>query len=108
MSVDLAMNKYAKYKTKPLNSWKRAKELRDQTYQEIGEARSNGKMIVTGGTEGFVALPAGLGDYVYLGGEPYGATVGSDPAFSQLATEAWEARGFSRDMCSYVRNYLGS
>ncbi len=108
MSVDLAKSQYVKYKTKPLESWKKAKELRDRTYHEIAEARDSGKMIVTGGTEGFVALPAGLGEYVYLGGEPYGATVASDPQFSQLAMEAWENRGYARDMCSYMRNYLGS
>lgn len=108
MNVELVKNQYVRYKTKPLESWKKAKEIRDKAYREISEARQKGKMVITGGTEAFIALPAGLGDYVYLGGEPYGATVGSDPAFSQLATEAWEARGFSRDMCSYVRNYLGS
>lgn len=108
MSVDLARSQFARYKSKPLESWKRAKELRNMAYQEIVEARDSGKMIVTGGTEGFVSLPAGIGDYVYLGGEPYGATVGSDPVFSQLAAEAWENRGYARDMCSYMRNYLGS
>ncbi|MDO8635395.1 MAG: benzoyl-CoA reductase, bzd-type, subunit O, partial [Dehalococcoidia bacterium] len=96
------------YKTAPLHSWKTAKALRMKHYHEVMEARGKGKLIVSGGTEGFVGLPAGLGDYVYLGGEPYGATIGSDPQFSQICSEAVEARGFARDLCSYMRNYWGS
>ena len=34
--------------------------------------------------------------------------VAHDPSFSVPAMEAAEARGFSRDMCGYMRNYLGS
>lgn len=96
------------YKTAPLESWKMAKVLRLQHYQEVMEARDKGKLIVSGGTEGFVGLPAGLGEYVYFGGEPYGATIGFDPKFSQICSEAVEARGFARDLCAYMRNYWGS
>lgn len=97
-----------KYKTKPLESWNKAKELRRNHYQEVARAREEGKLIVTGGTEGFIALPAGLGDYVFFGGEPYGATVGNAPEFSAACSEAVEARGFARDLCAYMRNYWGS
>lgn len=96
------------YKTAPLQSWKTAKSLRMKHYREVMEATDKGRLIVTGGTEGFVGLPAGLGDYVYLGGEPYGATIGSDPQFSQICMEAVEARGFARDLCAYMKNYWGS
>lgn len=108
MSVNLEKNQYIRYKTRPLKSWQKAKELREKTYREIAEANQKGTIVITGGTEGFVALPAGLGDFVYLGGEPYGATIGSDPAFAQQCSEALEARGFARDLCAYLRNYLGS
>lgn len=97
-----------KYKTKPLGCWTRAKELRLEYYKDIISAREKGKLLITGGSEGFLSLPAGLGDYAYLGGEPYGASIGFDPVFAQQCTEAVESRGFARDMCSYMRNYWGS
>lgn len=96
------------YKTAPLQSWKMAKELRMKHYQEVMQAGETGKLVVSGGTEGFVGLPAGLGNYVYLGGEPYGASIGYDPQFSQVCSEAVESRGFARDLCAYMRNYWGS
>lgn len=96
------------YKTRPITMWKHAKELRNQVYKEIANARDNGKLIVSGCTGGFLSLPAGLGDYVFLGGEPYAASVSLDPELSQLCWEAVEAKGFSRDLCSYIRNYWGS
>lgn len=88
--------------------WKHAKELRNGVYREIASARDNGKLVVSGCTGGFLSLPAGLGDYVFLGGEPYAASVSLDTELSQLCWEAVEARGFSRDLCSYLRNYWGS
>ena len=96
------------YKTRPIKMWKRAKELRNQVYQEIMKARNNGKLVISGCTGGFIGLPSGLGDYVFLGGEPYAASVSLDPELSQLSYEAVEAKGFSRDLCSYLRNYWGS
>lgn len=97
-----------KYKTKPLECWSKAKEIRMAHYQDVGTARDKGKLIVTGGTDGFIALPSGLGDYVFLGGEPYGAAVGNDPSFSIECHNAVEARGFARDLCAYLRSYWGS
>lgn len=97
-----------RYKTKPLESWQKAKELRLAHYKDVMTARERGKIVITGGTEGLVALPAGLGDYVYLGGEPYGATIATDPKFSQECSEAAESMNFARDLCSYMRNYWGS
>lgn len=97
------------YKTEPLRCWTKAKELRQMIYREIAEANSKGRMVISGGTEGFgSSLPAGLGDYVFLGGEAYSASIGADPDFSKDCLEAMECRGFARDMCAYTRNYYGS
>ena len=98
----------AKYPTKRLDCWQKAKELVLEHYMEVAAAKEKGKLLVSGCAASCLALPAGLGDFVYLGGEPYGATVAHDPSFSVPAMEAAEARGFSRDMCGYMRNYLGS
>lgn len=98
-----------KYKSEPLKCWTKAKELRAKIYRELAEANSLGRIVVSGGTEGFASsLPSGLGDHVYLGGEAYGATLGADPEFSKPCLEAIELHGFARDMCAYTKNYFGS
>ncbi len=96
------------WKTEPLQTWGKCKELRLNHYREVGRDREEGKLLVTGGLSEIVILPAGLGDIVFFSGEPYGASVSTDADFSQACSEAVESLGFSRDMCSYFRNYLGS
>jgi benzoyl-CoA reductase subunit B len=96
-----------RYKTEPLKCWGRAKELRLQHYKDLATAREQGKLLITG-CETLPALTAGLGETIYFGGECYGATVGADAAFSEECSQAVEARGFARDLCSYMRNYWGS
>ena len=96
------------YPTKPLECWQKVKELRLNHYKEVITARDQGKIVVQGGANAILSLIAGLGDFVFLGGEPYGASVGFDPAFSEQCAMATEAKGFARDICAYMRNYLGS
>lgn len=107
----MAVRPIGKYRTKPFESWKLAKELRLNHYREVAESRTEKgkKLLVAGGTESWVGLPAGLGDYVYLGGEPYAASMSaSDPAFAIECMEAAESAGFARDLCAYMRDYMGS
>ena len=101
----------AKYKTEPLKCWGKAKELREEVYDRIAKARDEGTMIVAGGTESALALPAGF-DMEFLGGEPYGASctfIGiKDQSKYMKFFEAAEAAKFPRDMCSYMRLGFGS
>jgi len=97
-----------KYKSKGLECWPRAKELRLEHYREIARARDEGKFVVTGSAESFLPLLAGIGGFVFLAGEPYGASVGHEPEFAVACAEAAESRGFSRHLCSYMRNFWGS
>lgn len=97
-----------RYPTRPLECWQWAKELRLRHYQDVMTARQQGKLVVTGSIEAFVGLPSGLGEYVFVGGEPWGATIATDPKFAVRCEEAVEARGFARDLCAYMRNYWGS
>ncbi len=101
------MTEIKRYETKPLDSWKRAKELRLNLYRDIAQVKEKGKILFSGGTEGLIALTAGFSSE-YFGGEPYGASVGTDPLFSQQCSEAVEAKGYARDFCAYARNYIGS
>lgn len=99
----------AKYKSEPLKSWTKAKELRLKYYQDYKDAHKKGGLRWTGGAWAFDAIPAGLGRDVYnITGEPYGASIAFDKKFSQECMEAAEAKGWARDLCSYMRNYWGA
>ncbi|MBW1887605.1 MAG: benzoyl-CoA reductase, bzd-type, subunit O [Deltaproteobacteria bacterium] len=102
------MSEAIKYKTKPFECWEKAKELRTDNYKEIATAREKGKLLISGGTESLISMPSGLGDYEFLGGEPYGASVSLDPRFAERCAEAAESKGYARDFCAYARNYIGS
>lgn len=97
-----------KYKTAPFKIWPKAKELRQDFYSRYARAKDEGKITTTGSIMSFRSVIAGIGDFIHLGGEPYGAAVGADPVMSQQFTEATESRGYARDLCGYMRNYLGS
>jgi benzoyl-CoA reductase subunit B len=100
----------AKYKTKGLDCWGRAKELRMNYYQDYKEAHDQGALRWEGGAWSFDALPQALEGEVYgLTEEPYGASVGHDPKLQVRYQEAAEGKwGCARDLCAYLRNYWGS
>ena len=98
-----------KYPTEQLKCWNKAKALREKYYEDFAKAHEKGGLRWAGGAWSFDAIPAGLGDDVYsLTGEPYGATVAFNNKFALECQEATEAKGFARDLCSYMRNYWGS
>ncbi|MFQ5826084.1 MAG: benzoyl-CoA reductase, bzd-type, subunit O [Dehalococcoidia bacterium] len=96
-----------RYKSKPLESWQKAKELRLNLYKDIATAKERGKVLVSGGTEGLIVLASGY-DSVFFGGEPYGASAASMHGFALECQEAAEGKGFARDLCGYMRTYFGS
>ena len=99
----------AKYKTAPLKSWDRAKEIRADYYRNYESAHEKGGLRWAGGAWTFDAVPAGLGDDVYpITSEPYGATISFQKDFSDRCLEAAERAGYARDLCAYMRNYWGS
>lgn len=99
----------AKYKTEPLKLWSKAKEIRETYYRNYAEAHDKGGLRWAGGAWTFDAVPAGLGDDVFsLTSEPYGASCAFDRKFATQCMEAIEKKGYSRDLCSYMRIYWGS
>lgn len=100
-----------KYKTAPLKCWDKAKEIRMTIYKEIAEANQKGRLLIGGGAESLIALPTGF-DHSILVGEPYGASIAfvykENPDLYMQFVEAAEHAGYPRDMCAYMRNYLGS
>lgn len=65
-------------------------------------------MVFTGSGDAFVPLLAGVGEFVHLAGEPWGASIATNDTLSLECMEASEARGYARDLCAYMRNYWGS
>ncbi len=99
----------AKYQTEKLKCWDKAKQLRQEYYENFRTAREKGAISWAGGAWAFDAVPYGLGDDVYmLTGEPYGASTAFDYEHSLKCLEAAESAGYARDLCSYMRNYWGS
>ncbi|MFC1905394.1 2-hydroxyacyl-CoA dehydratase subunit D [Chloroflexota bacterium] len=97
------------YPTEPIKCWNKAKELRGKYYDSVVKARENGGLIMSGSGSLLASIVQGFGkDVAYIAGEPYGATVATHPEFSVKAMEALEKYGYARDLCAYVRNYLGS
>ena len=97
-----------KYPTESLKLWGKAKQLREQYYQNYSRAKDNGGLRWSGSAWALDALPAGLGDDVYsLTGEPYAAAVAHDRKFAKECMDAAESVGFARDLCSYMRIYWG-
>ncbi|MBI4319283.1 MAG: benzoyl-CoA reductase, bzd-type, subunit O [Chloroflexi bacterium] len=100
------MSETRRYPTKPLECWNKAKELRTKYYKVYAE---EGHLRWAGSTWAFDSLLAGFGrDVVHITGEPYGASVAFNRPFALKCQEAAEARGWARDLCSYLRNYFGS
>jgi benzoyl-CoA reductase subunit B len=99
----------AKYKTAPLKTWQKAKEIRANYYRNYEAAHEKGGLRWAGGAWTFDAIPAGLGDDVHsITSEPYGATIAYQKDFSDRCLEAAENAGYARDLCAYMRNYWGS
>ncbi|MBL8479535.1 MAG: benzoyl-CoA reductase, bzd-type, subunit O [Sterolibacteriaceae bacterium] len=102
------MNAPNKYPTESLKLWGKAKQLREQYYQNYAKAKENGGLRWSGSAWALDAVPAGLGDDVYsLTGEPYAAAVAHDKKFAKECMDAAESVGFARDLCSYMRIYWG-
>jgi benzoyl-CoA reductase subunit B len=98
-----------KYPTEPLKCWKKAKEIREQYYKDYASAHERGGIRWSGGAWALDALPMGLGDDVYvMTGEPYAASVAFNRDLALECQDAADARGWARDLCSYMRIYWGS
>ena len=82
------MTTVTKYKTAPLKCWQKGKELRLEAYRDLATGHEKGKLLVLGCAATPYGMLAGLGDFVFLAGEPYGASVAADPPVSIPAMEA--------------------
>jgi len=97
-----------KYPSRPLENWSWAKELRRRHYEELMTAKERGLLVVTGSGHAPKELVYGVTDFAYLAGEPWGASIATDPDMALRCAEAAESLGFARDLCAYMRLYWGS
>lgn len=97
------------YPTERIKCWELAKGLRKKFYQSYVSAHEKKGIRYGGSTIGFHSIMHGFGTDVYnLAGEPYGATTAFFKDFALKCEEAAERYGLARDLCAYMRNYIGS
>ncbi|MDO8637498.1 MAG: 2-hydroxyacyl-CoA dehydratase family protein [Dehalococcoidia bacterium] len=98
------------YKVEPLETYRWAKEVRLKHFKEVMDAQAEGHMLVTGNMNAPKDLIAGIGHYVFMGGEPWAVAMAREGAKDLFlpALEAMEKQGFARDMCAFCRTFSGS
>ncbi|MBF8266059.1 MAG: bzdO, partial [Dehalococcoidia bacterium] len=98
------------YKTEPLETYEWAKELRLRHFDEAMKAHEHGKLLIMGNMNAPKEIIAGIGDFVHLGGEPWGVYITREGGSKLLmeCLEEVERRGYTRDMCAYMRASWGS
>lgn len=98
------------YSVEPLQTYGWAKELRLKHFREEMTAKEQGKLLVYGHMGGPKELLAGIGDFVYMGGEPWAVGVVREggQAMVEECLEEVERRGYRRDLCAYMRVSWGS
>lgn len=97
------------YKTEPLETYNWGKEMRLKHLQDPAQAKAQGQFFALGNMNWPKELLAGIGDFVYLAGEPLAVAMTREGSgmLGQCVEEV-ERRGYMRDMCSYMRVYWGS
>ncbi len=92
----------AKYRTKELDCWQKAKELRMKYYTDYASAHDRGALRWAGGGWTFDAIPQALeGEVCFLSEEPYGASCGFVKGKATQYQEAAEGKwGCARDVCA--------
>lgn len=96
------------YQTKPLENWRRAKELRARYFQEAITAKEQGKLLVAGIIDWGHPLMAGIEGLFYLAPEAWVSNLATQPDLLARCADAAEYKGFGRDFCGNIRFYYGS
>ena len=83
------MGELRRYPVEPLKSWKKAKELRQKTYESFIKAKEKGGLRIAGMAMTPASLIQAFGrDVVFLGSEPYCAGAAHFNYFAILCQEA--------------------
>ncbi|MFC2010017.1 2-hydroxyacyl-CoA dehydratase [Chloroflexota bacterium] len=94
------------WETRPLDSWQKAKELRQQFYQSEATAKEEKVWLVDGAN---ATTTAGIGNCHVVFCQPLGASIAAENnEFARHCRAATEYSGYGRDMCAYMLNALGA
>ena len=96
------------YQTKPLESWRWAKDLRARHFQDIMSAKEKGKLLAVGIVDWGHPLMEGIEGLLYYTPEAWVSNIVIQPDLAARCADAAEAKGFGRDFCGYIRFYYGS
>lgn len=98
----------ALYKSKLLDCWPKAVELRDRHIKEALSAKEKGKLLMLSSTDAMHAPYAGFPNIVRFQLEAWGIHLGRFPEQARRCAEVAEAAGYGKDFCGYARLFLGS
>ena len=101
------MTTLAEYRTRPIESWQRMKELRRWHFHHTWEAQAQGEVMVMGIVEFSLGIFAGLGDFANPAYGPYYTLLTRNPHQLVRELEATENAGFGRDICASMRLHIG-
>jgi len=102
------MSIHQRYQTRPLESWRRVKELQSGYFQRMARAREEGKLLASGAGTQFTSIFAGIEGCEYLETGAYGFALGRNPELAIQCANAVEARGFASDLCGPTRLAWGA
>lgn len=98
----------ALWKSKPLESWGKMKEVRKDIMRQLWETKKRGDILYQGGYGALISLPAGLGNCGAFGWGPQMGAIMRDPALAVRCNEAAENTGLGPDTCVTLRVNYGS
>jgi len=95
------------YPTKPVECWSKMKELRKKHFFHIWNVQKEGGVLVMGTVQIFMGFLAGLGNFANANYAPQFTRLMDDTKLAVRNHEAFEAKGYGREMCSAMRCHLG-
>ncbi|MFQ5826592.1 MAG: 2-hydroxyacyl-CoA dehydratase subunit D [Dehalococcoidia bacterium] len=99
------------YRTEPLKTYDKAKEIRSQHFRDVFTAKEQGKILTVGDLHGPKEIVAAFGEVVHIGGEPWAVFItreGQETGLPLQALEAAESHGYARDLCGMTRMFWGA
>jgi len=97
-----------KYKTQPLECWKKAQELKGRMYMECWQAKEEGRLMGFSIANRSTVLTAGFPHVAMCETSSYTLTLSKDPELARQCSKAVEERGHFPDWCGHLRLLWGS
>lgn len=102
------MTTLQKYELRPLDSWAKAVELKNQRYEECWRAREKGKLLGFSVASRSNVLPAAFSRVELCEASSYTLTLSKNSELARACAKAVEGKGHFSDWCSHLRLLWGS